>query len=149
MQNGAQAALDRPNAGRPKAVRKRDGRRRHVATRPQLLDRNRLDKRTNAYKIFDRLVASIEQDLGGRDQLSNIKLSLIEAFAGAYIVVNNLNTRLLLGQQIDLGQHARAVSAMVRVASRLSIERVARDVSPPSVEAYIAHINAQRESADE
>jgi hypothetical protein len=144
MQNGTEIALARPVAGRPKATRKRDGRRRHIATRPQLLDRSQLDGRTNAAKIYDRLVANIQNDLGGREALSTVKAALVEAFAGAYVTVNNLNTRMLLGQAIDLGQHAQAVSAMVRVASRLGIERVARNITP-SVRDYIASINEAAE----
>jgi hypothetical protein len=33
-------------------------------------------------------------------------------------------------QDVDLAQHAQAVSAMVRVASRLGVRRVPRDVTP-------------------
>jgi hypothetical protein len=46
----------------------------------RLLTRDQLDGRTNAAKVFDRLVTNIEADLGGRDQLSTIELALIEAF---------------------------------------------------------------------
>jgi hypothetical protein len=35
---------------------------------------------------------------------------------------------LALGESIDLGQHAQAVTAMVRVASRLGLQRRARQV---------------------
>src|SRR5262249_11715347 len=100
----------------------------HRATRPQLLTRDLIDGRTNAAKVFDRLVSNIETDLGWRDRLSAIELALVEAFAGAAVTLENLNTRLLLGEEIDLGQHAQAVSAMVRVASRLGLQRRARDV---------------------
>lgn len=68
--------------------------------------------------------------MGGHDQLSTIEVALIEAFAGAAVTLNNLNTRLALGQEIDLSQHAQAVSAMVRVASRLGLQRRAKDVGP-------------------
>jgi hypothetical protein len=53
------------------------------ATKPQLLTREQLDGRTNAAKVFDRLVSDIEGDLGGHDQLSTIERALVEAFAGA------------------------------------------------------------------
>jgi hypothetical protein len=105
-------------------------RRQHKATRPQLVTRAQLDGRTSAAKAFDKLVANIEADLGGRDQLSTIELVLIEAFAGATVTLQHLNTRLALGQEIDLGQYAQTVSAMVRVASRLGLRRRARDVTP-------------------
>ena len=80
--------------------------------------------------IFDRLVGDIESDLGGRDQLTAIEWSLVEAYAGAALVLDNLNARLLRGEAIDIGEHAQAVSAMVRVAARLGIRRRQRNVTP-------------------
>jgi hypothetical protein len=117
-----------PSACSPESLAKR--RRQHKATRPQLLTRAQLDGRTSAAKALDKLVADIEADLGGRDQLSTIQLVLIEAFAGVAVMLQRLNTRLALGEEIDLGQHAQAVSAMVRVASRLGLQRRARDLTP-------------------
>jgi hypothetical protein len=99
-------------------------------TRPQLLTRDQLDGRTNAAKYFDQLVADIENDLAGRDQLSTIERALIEAFAGAAVTLQHLNTKLALGEAIDLSQHAQCVGAMVRVASRLGLQRRAKDISP-------------------
>jgi hypothetical protein len=55
--------------------------------------------------------------------------ALIEAFAGASVTLNNLNVRLVQGEPIDLSQHAQAVSAMVRVATRLGPQRRPRDVT--------------------
>jgi hypothetical protein len=101
--------------------------RKHVAVKPQLLTRSRIDRRSNAAKVFDRLVSDIEADLGGAEQLSAIERTLVEALAGSYVTLDNLNTRLLLGQEIDLSEHAQAVSAMVRVASRLGLRRRAKD----------------------
>jgi hypothetical protein len=121
-------ALRSPSTGPEKASGK--SRRPHRATRPQLLTRDRLDGRSGAAKVFDRLVVDIEADLGGRDQLSTIERALIEAFAGACVTLHHLNTKLALGEEIDLSQHAQAVSAMVRVASRLGLQRRAKDVGP-------------------
>ena len=99
-------------------------------TKAQLLTRDSLDGRTNAAKYFDQLVSNIEADLAGHEQLSTIERALIEAFAGACVTMQHLNTQLALGQEIDLSQHAQCVSAMVRVASRLGLQRRARDVMP-------------------
>jgi hypothetical protein len=99
-------------------------------TRPQLLTRAELDGRTNAAKAFDQLIADIESDLGGADRLSTIERELIEGFAGAAIKMRHLNTQLVLGQEIDLSEHAQAVSNMVRVASRLGLQRRMKDVGP-------------------
>jgi hypothetical protein len=122
-------------------------RRRHRAAQPQLLTRDRLDGRTNAAKVFDRLVADIEADLGGHDRLSTIECQLIEAFAGAAVTLQHLNTQLALGQKIDLSEHAAAVSGMVRVASRLGLQRRVRDITPPTVREYLDHVADQPDGA--
>ena len=106
----------------------RKTRRRH--RKQLLLTRESLDGRSTAAKLFDRLIGDIESDLGGHDQLSAIELALVEAFAGAAVLASDLNTRLALGQQIDVGSHSTCISAMVRVASRLGIHRRTRDVTP-------------------
>jgi protein subunit release factor B len=46
-------------------------------------------------------------------------LASLRGFAGAAVILQHLNTQLVLGQPIDLSQHAQAVSAMLGVASRL------------------------------
>jgi hypothetical protein len=98
----------------------------------RLLNRESLDRRTVVARVYDRLVEAIHADLGGRDQLSAIELALIEAFAGASVVTDNINTRILAGAEIDnalISMHAQAISAMVRVASRLGLGRRQRDVT--------------------
>ena len=52
----------------------------------------------------------------------------------------------MLGQPIDLSQHAQAVSAMVCVASRLGLQRRARDV-PHGNQAVAAYVLDGRTSA--
>ena len=110
-------------------------------SRPQLLTRDELDLRTNAAKFFDRLVRDIEQDLGGRDALSTIERSLIEGFAGAALVLANLNTRLALGERIDLGDHAQVVNALTKIASRLGLQRRSREIGPTLGELLKADID--------
>jgi hypothetical protein len=96
----------------------------------KLLTRHAIDGRTQAAKFWDRMIGEIENDLGGHDQLSTIERTLIAAYVSAALTMQNLNTRLLCGEEIDFGQHSQAVSAMTRVASRLGIRRRSRDVTP-------------------
>jgi hypothetical protein len=123
MENATGLAVDKP-LDSPRKQRP------HRTARPQRLTRDQLDGRTNAAKMFDRLVGEIEVDLGGRDQLSTIERTLIEAYVGACITLHSMNAQLALGQPIDLSHYAQAVSAMVRVASRLGLSRRAREVLP-------------------
>lgn len=124
-------------------------RRKHRRTKPQLLTRAMLDQRSNAAKLFDNLISSIQTDLGGRDQLSAIELTLIEGYVGSTVVMSDLNTRLALGEKIDFTAHAAAVSAMVRVASRLGLRRRARELNPQSL-TEIAHeyVDVERQHSD-
>jgi hypothetical protein len=110
--------------------------RKHVAVKPPLLTRALLDQRTNVAKAFNRLIRDIHSDLGGRDRLSAIELALVEAFAGASVTLDALNAKLLLGEDIDLGQYMQASSTMVRIGSRLGLQRRQRDVSP-SLSSYL------------
>jgi hypothetical protein len=111
-------------------------RRPHRSVRPKLLNIKGLDRRTAARKAFDALVAEIEHDLGGREQLSAIEKSLIQAYAGSAILLDDLNARVVLGQEIDVGTYAQVTSALVRIASRLGLQRRQRDVTP-TVEEYL------------
>jgi hypothetical protein len=108
----------------------------HRRSRPQLLTRAELDGRTGPARAFDRLVGDIERDLGGREQLSAIELTLIEGYAGAAVALQDLNARRTLGQPVDMAQHAQVASTMVRIASRLGLHRRMRDVTP-SLEEYL------------
>jgi hypothetical protein len=96
----------------------------------RLISRDRLDRRTAAAKQFDSIASGIVADLGGEANLSIVARHLVEAFAGIALHVNNLNAHLLLGKEVDLTEHATAISTMVRLASRIGITRVARDISP-------------------
>lgn len=111
----------------------------NAARKERLLTRDALDGRTRARKLFDSIASGIENDLGGREHLSTVELALVEAFAGAALHLNDLNARLLLGQKIDLAEHAAAIGAMVRVAARIGTRRRPRDVTP-SVEQYLRRI---------
>ena len=123
----------------------------HIRTRQgklRLLSRAALDGRTAVAKQFDSIAASIATDMGGEDQLCTIQKHLVEAFAGCAVNVSDLNARLLLGEKVDLAQHAQAVTTLVRVASRLPIGRVARQI--PSMAEYLRSLPPQQPApADE
>jgi hypothetical protein len=101
----------------------------------RLLTRRHLDGRTIAARQFDEIASAIAADMGGVSQLSTIQKHLVEAFSGAAVHVQSLNARMLLGEDVDLSKHAQAVTTLVRVASRLPIGRVARQI--PSMQEYL------------
>jgi hypothetical protein len=96
----------------------------------RLLTRDQIDGRTRARRQFDSIAEGIAEDLGGEAQLSTVQRHLVEAFAGAAVHMHDLNARLLLGESIDIVAHSQAISTMVRIASRIGINRIRRDVTP-------------------
>jgi hypothetical protein len=65
-----------------------------------------LDKATGAARFFDRMVREIENDLGGRRQLSRIEGELIRAFAGAqHAVAKTQIDQLFTGLSNALPHH--------------------------------------------
>lgn len=116
-------------------------------TKTRLLTREALDGRTRSRRVFDSIVIGIENDLGGKDQLSTVEVALIEAFAGATVHVHDLNARLLLGQKIDLSEHAAAISSLVRIASRIGTRRRPKDVTPTLHEYLKGYAQSESEAA--
>jgi hypothetical protein len=80
-------------------------------------------------RAFDKLYADIASDLGGAGALTAVERSLVEGFVGATVVLQALNTRLALGQDIELSEHAAVCSSMVRIAAKIGLSRRSRIVS--------------------
>jgi hypothetical protein len=113
------------DADAPQITISSNGRRRG---KERLLTRDRLDRRTGAAKLFDQIATGIAQDLGGEHRLSTVRKHLVEAFAGVALHVHDINARLLLGEKIDVLAHSNAVSTLVRVATKIGLDRIPREL---------------------
>jgi hypothetical protein len=91
-----------------------------------------IDRTGGAARFFDRMVRQIEVDLGGRRHLTRIEGELVRAFAGAATTLQYLNHQVLLGEtgEIDLSGYATIASTMLRIGSRLGLQRRSVDVTP-------------------
>jgi hypothetical protein len=92
-----------------------------------LPNRDNLDGRTHAAKAFEKLYGDIHADLG--NDLTAVERALVEGFCGATIVLQALNTKLALGEAVDLTEHASVCSSMVRIAAKIGLSRRSRIVS--------------------
>ena len=97
-----------------------------------------IDKASGAARFFDRMVREIEQDLGGRRHLTRIEGELVRAFAGAATTLQYLNHQVLLGEvsESDLSGYATIASTILRIGSKLGLQRRARNVTP-TLEQYL------------
>ena len=96
-----------------------------------------LDGRSATARRFRDLVNAVVADMGGLDRCSEIKIGLLRRFAAATVQAELLEARMVNGEQIDIGQLCMLASTSVRIASRLGLERRARNVTP-SVGQYLA-----------
>lgn len=132
-----EACLDTSErATRPKRKR---GPRPSRAVKFQVLTHQNIDGRLRARKKFDAIARGIAADLGGEDRLSTVQKHLVEGFASIAIHVNNLTAKLLRGEEVDIVEHSQAISTMVRVATRVGVHHVPRDVTP-SLSEYLETI---------
>jgi hypothetical protein len=125
----SELAKKRPR-GRQRGSHVAPGLKRTSSRRPS--DLVSIEKNSGAARFFDKMIREIEQDLGGRRHLTRIEGELIRAFCGAATTLQYLNHQVLLGEvsEIDLSGYATIASTILRIGSKLGLQRRARDVTP-------------------
>ena len=88
-----------------------------------------VDGRTVVYRRFRDIASQVALDQGGLDQLSEARLQLVRRFAAAAVLAEQLEAALANGQEINVAEHGLLCSTLVRIAQRIGINRVPRDVS--------------------
>jgi hypothetical protein len=96
-----------------------------------------VDGRSAQARRFRDIVNAVLSDQGGVDRCSESKLQLVRRFAAAAVLAEQLESRLVLGEAIDINQHSLLCSTMVRISQRIGITRVPRNVTP-SLSEYLA-----------
>jgi hypothetical protein len=92
-----------------------------------------LDGRSSAARRFRDLVLAYLADMGGLDQCSEIKLGLLRRLAATTVQAELLEAQMVNGKPVDVATLCTLSSTVMRLSSRLGLERVPRDVSGPSL----------------
>lgn len=87
-----------------------------------------IDGRSPTARRYRDITAAILVDQGGEDRCSESRKHLIRRFAAAAVLAERLEARLVSGADIDIQEHATLSSTLVRLAQRIGIERVPRDI---------------------
>jgi hypothetical protein len=82
-----------------------------------------------ARRIYD-ITSAIVTDLGGADGLSETRLSLVRRFASLATLAEEQEAKLARGEDVDVASLAHLSSTLCRLAQRIGLKRVARDVTP-------------------
>jgi hypothetical protein len=92
------------------------------------------DGRPATSRRYRDILHAILSDQSGPDQCSEIRTQLIRRFAAAAVIAEQLEAKLARGETIDITEHALLVSTLVRVAQRIGINRIPRNVTPTLAE---------------
>jgi hypothetical protein len=103
-----------------------------------------LDGRSAGARRFRDLIGAYVADLGGISNCSEVKIGLLRRLAAASVLAEALEAKAVDGGDIDVSVFCNLASTTVRIASRLGLERVQRNVIPGLAE----YLPPQREEAE-
>lgn len=124
---------------RPAVVRHPAAHKSRVSNGKDLLPN--VDQRSATARRYKDLFQSIAADQGGIDRLSEARAQLIRRFAAASVLAEQMEARLVGGENIDLQEYSQLSSTLVRLAQRIGIDRRARNVTPTLAEYLEAKAN--------
>jgi hypothetical protein len=89
-----------------------------------------VDGRTLTARRYHDLIASLTSDAGGDKKMSEARRQLIRRFAALSVMAENQEAQLVMGNPLDLAEHCQISSTLVRLATRLGINRASKVVTP-------------------
>jgi hypothetical protein len=94
------------------------------------------DGRATQARRFRDLVHAFISDAGGIDNVSEVKLGLVRRLAAATVLSEEIEAQAVNGEPVDINTFCQLASTPVGLATRLGLERVARDISVPDPLTY-------------
>jgi len=91
------------------------------------------------------VLAEIVSDLSGPEGLSEGQKQLARRCATISIACERMEGEAAQGNEIDLDAYGTLTDRLGRCFQRLGLKRQARDITPPSVSEYLAHVAKQKE----
>lgn len=79
---------------------------------------------------YRNITSAIMADQGGADQCSETRQQLIRRFAAAAVLAEQMEARLVRGEEIDIAGHAILCGSLVRIARIIGVDHTPRDLSP-------------------
>jgi hypothetical protein len=101
-----------------------------------------IDNRSPIARRYRDILAQLASDQGGADRMSEARVQLCRRFAASACMAEGLEADLANGKQIDIGEHCLLSSTLVRLASRIGLNRHAHEIVP-SVAQYLENIEAE------
>jgi hypothetical protein len=107
------------------------------------------DGRSTIARRYRDIIAAVVAGAGGADRCSETKLALIRRFSAAACLAEAMEAKLVSGEPIDIGEHALLCSTLVRVAQRIGINRIPKNITPTLNEYLETNFNEPEDTAAE
>jgi hypothetical protein len=111
------------------------------ATNGKALLLDKVDGRSALYRRYRDITRAILVDQGGIAQCSESRRHLIRRFAAAAVLSEQMETKLVNGEQIDVAEFAQLSSTLVRIVNHLGLERIPRMVNGFAGEAIDGNVD--------
>jgi hypothetical protein len=92
-------------------------------------------------------VRAYVSDMGGDENCSEVKLGLARRLAAATVLSEEIEGKVVNGEAISIADFCQLASTTVRLATRLGIERIPREIGPSLGELLREDLRQQREAA--
>jgi hypothetical protein len=112
----------------PKATKMAGKTTRTKPRKQRLLTLAQLDARTLAYQELQRSISAITSDLGGQEGLSEVERLQVQNLALSAIILRDIQTKWLKGEDIHLGDLIAMENSFNRTAASLGTARRPKDV---------------------
>lgn len=89
-----------------------------------------IDGRSPAARRYKDICAALVADSGGVDRCSEARLQLIRRFSAACVMAEEVEAALVNGEEISIAEHSLLSSTLVRLAQRIGISRMPKNVTP-------------------
>lgn len=83
---------------------------------------------------YHDICAALVTDSG--DRCSEARLQLIRRFSAACVMAEEIEAALVRGEEIDIAEHSLLSSTLVRLAQRIGISRIPKNITP-TLEQYM------------
>lgn len=93
---------------------------------PDFMDR--LDRRTVLGKAVSQTYHAVVSDLGGDDNLTTVKRSLVRRFVWFETMIQGIECRAAAGDPVDIGVWTQLTNSWLGIARMLGLERKSRPV---------------------
>jgi hypothetical protein len=95
-----------------------------------------VDGRSAVARRFKDIAGALISDQGGADRLSEARLQLVRRLAGLCVLAESIESKIATGGGVDLTAYGQLCNTMSRIATRLGLNRVAKEV--PNLQNYLA-----------